>query len=168
MNQILFVITSHIFRYCDRTKKKKHVKSMMKLKFNIRNIKIILMILLNFWQCWTQDFLKCKAVADTRSIFFLISVTMKKPGAKFAYYFNKWSDTPFFYFNFSCFLFALSNCFFFSTQSPNKFISFTQQKISLLTEPALLRLATVICLKDWFNVQNIGTAMFVIKIKYWT
>lgn len=94
---------------------------------------------------------------------------MKKPAAKFAYYFNKWSDTPFFYFNFSFFLSLCTlQLLFFFTQSPNKFISFTQQKINILTEPVLLRLVSLICLKDWFHVQNIGTAMFVIKIKHWT
>lgn len=92
---------------------------------------------------------------------------MEKPAPKIAYYFNKWSDITFFYFNFSCFLSlcTLQLLFLFFTQSLNKFISFTQQKINILTEPALLRLATVICLKDWFHVQNIGTAMFAIKIK---
>lgn len=111
------LLASDICRYCDREKKKKHVRTIMKLKFDLRIIKIILMILLNFWQCWTQNFWNCKAVADIKRIFLKISVTTKKPAAKFAYYFNKWSDTPFFYFTFSCFLslFTLQLFFCFST-----------------------------------------------------
>jgi len=53
------------------TGQKQHVKSIMKLKINLilKNRKIILMILLNFWQGWTRNILTCKAVADIRNIF---------------------------------------------------------------------------------------------------
>lgn len=155
------------------TEQTQHLKSIMKLKINLilKDQKIVLMIFLNFWQCWTRKFLTCKTVADIRNIFLSFS-KFKKQEAKLAYYFHKWTDTPFFYFTFPCFLslFTLQLLFFFllSHRLQINTFPFTAQKINIPTEPALLRLATVICLKDWFNVQNIGKTLFASKIKYWT
>lgn len=155
------------------TEQTQHLKSIMKLKINLilKNQKIVLMIFLNFWQCWTRKFLTCKTVADIRNIFLSFSKLRNKKQNLLIIFTNELT-LHFFYFTFPCFLslFTLQLLFFFllSHRLQINTFPFTPQKINIPTEPALLRLATVICLKDWFHVQNIGKTLFASKIKYWT
>lgn len=155
------------------TEQTQHLKSIMKLKINLilKDQKIVLMIFLNFWQCWTRKFLTCKTVADIRNIFLSFSKLRNKKQNLLIIFTNELTLHFFISLSLVFSHFSLSNYFFFFLLSHRLQINtfpFTPQKINIPTEPALLRLATVICLKDWFHVQNIGKTLFASKIKYWT